>query len=140
MVRILVFLLLVLCLSCSNKQHCKPGAPQNIMTTRLDNNGSTSYQHSILIEGLSKDCDSITVMSTVKNYLENNNSDTPISSVAVFNSTEHYDPSETLSQPKEFYGNCVVEIWFDQTSGRPREFVFFDNNGNRDYEGGRWKP
>jgi hypothetical protein len=109
------------------------------MIIRMDNNGFISYQHHILIEGLSKSCDSAIVMSAIKSYVENNNTDTPIGSVAVYNSTEHFDRGETLSQPKEFFADCVVEVWLEETSGKPKEFEFFDNNGNRNYEGVRWK-
>ena len=109
------------------------------MTTRMDNNGFISYQHNILIEGLSKSCDSVTVMSAIKSYVENNSTDTPISSVAVFNTKEYYDSGETLSQPKKFYGDCVVEVWFDENYAKPSKFYFFDNNGNSGYVGVRWK-
>jgi len=137
--RILMLPFLAFCFSCSNNQHCNPGTPQKLLTIRLDNNGSISYQHEVLLEGLSKNCDSTTVMTAIKNYMENNASDTPISSVAVYNSAEHFDSGETLSQPKEFYGDCVVSVWFDATSGKPREFDFYNYKGNRDYEGVRWK-
>lgn len=106
----------------------------------MDNNGSISYQHSILVKGLSKGCDSVTVLAAIKNYVESNPSETPISSVGVFNSIEYFDRGETLSQSKEFYGDCVVEVWLDTSSGLPRNFVFFDKNGNVKFEGNMWKP
>ena len=39
---------------------------------------------------------------------------------------DHFDGGETLSQPKEFFADCVVEVWFDETSGKPRGFEFFE--------------
>lgn len=139
MVRFFVSLSIMFSLSCSNSQHCKPAAPQKFLTIEMSKNGSVSYQHHILIQGLSKKCDSLTVMSAVNNYLISRSSDTPISSVAVYNSTKHFDSGETLSQAKEFFADCVVEVWFDQTSGRPKQFIFSNNNGETDYEGVRWK-
>jgi len=140
MVRILVPCLFTLCFSCANNQHCKPETPQKLFAIRLEDNGSVSYQHNILIEGITKNCDSITVMSAIKSYVENNSSDTPILNVAVFNSTENYDRGETLSQPKEFYGDCVVEVWFDLPTGKPESFSFFYNSDKGKYKGVRWMP
>jgi hypothetical protein len=106
----------------------------------MSTNGILSYSHSIFIEGLSKDCDSNIVMAAIKDYVENTSSDVPVASVSVFNSLNHFDEGETLSQPKEFYGDCVVEVWFAPSSKLPEKFIFFNASGNTKYEGNRWKP
>ena len=140
MVRVLLVYFLTVYCSCSNNLQCKPEEPQKLLATKLDNNGSISYQHSILVKGLSKGCDSAIVLTAVKNYVKSTSSETPISSVEIFNSIEHFDSGETLSQPKDLYRDCVVEVWFDTSSGLLRNFVFFDKDGNINFEGNRWKP
>jgi hypothetical protein len=139
MLKFLMLIFLVLGFGCSNHQLCKPGMPNRIFSMEGSNNGDISYSHYILIEGVSKNCDSTTVMSAIKNYIDTTNSGKPISSVAAFNSIGHYDSGETLSQPKEFFGDCVMEVWFEKTNGRPTDFIFFNNSGDEEYRGSRWR-
>ena len=140
MVRLSIACSLLLFQSCSGNHDCAPGTPQKITTFRLDNNDSITYHHYILVKDLSKDCDSALVLSVIKHYLQDNRSDLPVSGVSVFNSVKHYKSGESLSQLKDFYGDCVVEVWFDSPSGRPRSFYFYNRKGKVEFEGTRWKP
>jgi hypothetical protein len=117
-----------------------PRTPQKITIIQLINNDEVSYHHCLFVQDLSKSCDSATVLAVINRYLQDNHSDLPVSGVSVFHSLEHYDSGESLSQSKDFYGDCVVEVWFDASSGRPRSFYFYDSRGNIEFEGTRWKP
>ena len=138
--KVFLILCIIIFFSCSNHRPCLPGEAKDFLTIELKNNGAVSYDHHILAEGLTKDCDSATVMNVVKSYMQGTVKNTPISCVEVFNSIKHFDRGETLSQPKALYGDSVVEVWFDASTGEPRKFYFFNNNGNKIYEGERWKP
>lgn len=134
MVRVTILFSITLCFACSRDYNCKPGLPRKFHTVPLTHGSDVSYQHYIELNGLSKRCDSAIVMSAINEYIDSNRSETSVSSIAIFNSAENFDRSESAGQPKELYGDCVVEIWLEE----PIRFVFYDDNGNVTYQGRQW--
>jgi hypothetical protein len=142
-VKLLTLIFFVFVFSCSN-YHCKPGVAKRFLSIQLYRehvgvDSFKSYSHYILIDGLSKDCDSATVMTAINSYFDNTAEDIPISSVSVFSSLKHFDIGETLSQPKALWGDCVIEVWFKDSTKIPEEFRFYNYWGNLSCEGNRWK-
>jgi hypothetical protein len=135
-----IFLLLFIIgyFSCTNQQICNPKAPKKIQSIYMSNCGLVSYAHEIEMNGLTLNCDSITVMNLINDYIKFNLSDTPIQVIDIFRSRRNFDIGETLSQPKEYRNDCVIRIYFDYTINHPDSFVFFDD-GKIIYSGNNWK-
>ena len=92
------------------------------------------------MKGVKKGClDSSEIMKVINSYINQAKDEVPISSVEIFNSKEGYDQGETLSQPPDFYKNCIVTIWFDVATGKPYNFYFYSSDGKVLYEGPRWQ-
>ena len=134
----LIPIVLTFC-SCVNKEPCNPGSPQQIQQLDGSNGGVVSSSHHIVVEGISLNCDSSTVMNIIKSYIETDTSNIPVSDIWIFKSKKHYDEGETLSQPKEYFDDEVMEVYFDEATHKPERFVFYDG-GRKFYEGNRWKP
>jgi hypothetical protein len=133
------FFLLLLTWSCSVPK-CNPQKPEIIQTIEGSNNGDISYFHELLVPGISRKCDSATVMATIKTYVQEQNQYIPVRGVRLFQSKEHFDRGETLSQPKSYYRDCVAEVYINRQTGAPEEFAFYNNSGEVSYRGARWNP
>lgn len=133
MVRIFLFLVLMCSLACSSRSHCKPDETQKLHTSWSTDRDLDGFDHWILVEGLSRNCDSITVMTAINSYIKNTFSDTPIIRVIVFNSWGRIERGENP------FVDGVVEVFFNKTDRTPIKFVFFNDYGEIDYEGVRWK-
>jgi hypothetical protein len=134
-----IFFLFFLIWSCSVPK-CEPQRPETIQTIYGSNDGDVSYDHEVLVRGITKKCDSATVMTIVRKYVQAQSQNVPIHSVQIFQSKEHFDIAETLSQPRSYYADCVVWVFLNRQTAEPKEFRFYDNNGDVSYEGTRWKP
>lgn len=126
------------CCSCANGKPCNTGTPKQIQTIFGSNNGEVSYSHEIEVKGASFGCDSASIMGAIKKYIELNPSDTPIRDITVFKSMENFDKGESLSQPKAYYDDQVITVYFDEETNSPKSFAFYDG-GHKVYEGNRWK-
>jgi hypothetical protein len=136
-----LLLFVFLCFSCFHKEDdCNLSKPSKIISIQGKNNEKISYKHLVLVEGLDKRClDSITGMRIVDNYIKSQDKDLPIRRIQLFNSIDNFDQGETLSQPKSFYGDCLVEILLDTVKLTPIGFTFYSSSGMVTYEGSSWK-
>jgi len=130
-------LLLLSFFSCNVNKPCTPETPKKIQSIYLSDNNVESYLHEIEISNVSLKCDSTIVMTLINSYIESNMIDNPISGIAVFKSTKHFDSGESLSQPESYYDDQLMSVYFDESSGHPKHFIFY-NNGKIIYKGDKW--
>lgn len=120
---------------------CKILKVEKILAVELGENSAISYQHLVLLEGFDKRClDSNAVLKVARQYISETSVDTPIHGIRFFNSLKNFDSGETLSQPKSFFKNSLVSIWFSENTKQPELFIFYDRQGSSKYEGTRWQP
>lgn len=135
--------LLIAEISCSssNVRDCNIKEIKTLFTTIGIHDKDTSFAHYILIKDFPKKClDSTAMVNLALKYIDTVKQGRPADVIMFFNSDKDFIPNRTSQVIEEINKSCLVSIGFDLKSRKPKQFLFYNDEGERIYWGDRWQP
>jgi hypothetical protein len=136
-----ILLSVVFSFGCYNKNNCEIKEAKTLFTTIGIHDSNTSFAHYILINGFSKKCmDSATMVNLALKYIDTVGQGRPADVLMFFNSDKDFIPNETSQVMEDINKSCLVAVGFDLKERKPKQFLFYNDAGERIYWGSRWLP
>lgn len=109
------------------------------LKTIFHDQGNGKYIHYVLIESFDRTClDSSKIVSIAQKYADTVRFGRPALMIKLFSTDEDFIDGEVSQPMSEIDKNCLVTITFDTTL-KPSNFLFYDENGNWIHDGSTWK-
>lgn len=136
--------LVIVNISCKNSrvQKCDVQEMKTLFTTPGIYEGKvTGYAHYTLVKDFSRQCmDSTTMVNLALQYSDTVSVGNPADLIMIFNSDKDFIPNETSQVMAKINKSCLVVIGLDVKSKKLKDFIFYNDNGERLYWGDRWLP
>jgi len=98
-----------------------------------------TYWDYVVADSLYRGCiDSTETVKMLSDYIKSRSDENKLYKVSVLNKVQDYDRGEDLSQPKSFFNNVLIEVYFDTSNYKPTTFVFYDSGHKEIYRGKQW--
>ncbi len=123
---------------CKQNQ-CVYNVPQKIMSVRTGEDSIYTYWDYVLADSINRDCiDSAEVVKMLLKYIAMRQDENKLYKISLLNKIEDFDKGEDLSQPKSFFDNILIDVYFDTISYKTKEFIFYNSNHKEIYRGNNW--
>jgi hypothetical protein len=139
----IIFTFIFLAAGCTNQSRnnvCELKEIRTLFTVvGIQQGVDTGYVHYVLLREFSRQCmDSTTLVNIALKYIDTVSIDKPIDMINFYNSDKNFIPGEVSQVWEKVDKNCLVHIWINKKNNKPEKFVFFNDKGERIFEGNKW--